>query len=425
MKCSYCGSELKQNTLYCENCGKEVRMVPDYNMYDDEYLNRVLVNQDEASEDEERIAVDQSENAKREERLKKIRQQKELERKKKQQQRKILTIVGSVVAVLAVFLIIFFVLKMTSDNKNSKSYAYQLEQGKIAQRKNNLDDAIMYYKKAASLDKEDKVVRLLLADLYMEQKEYNDVIVVCSEILALDKNDYQAYDYLLKAYEEKNEIEEIQKLSKDAPNDENILNLFNKYLVTAPLSNYESGSYEEFISIELSSANDTTIYYTLNGDDPKGSTAKEYVDPIELNETGKYKIKAITKNYKGIYSDVVTFSYEIDLAAPVTPTFSDTKDGLDEEKKPIPGLFFIYTPEKEDPDSTEAVAPVIKINVPENCEAYYEWEKSSPSVASNKYDDETGIALKEGKNAFYVVFIDTRNDKCSAIGSKLIEYYNE
>ena len=110
---------------------------------------------------------------------------------------------------------------------------------------------------------------------------------------------------------------------------------------------------------------------------PSGASAQLLSGLVALNGSAQLLFQLLqTEQTADTLVHAITDSYEIDLAAPVTPTFSDTKDGLDEEKKPIPGLFFIYTPEKEDPDSTEAVAPVIKINVPENCEAYYEWEKS-------------------------------------------------
>ena len=35
MKCEYCGYEIPEGMLYCESCGREVRIVPDYNPLDD------------------------------------------------------------------------------------------------------------------------------------------------------------------------------------------------------------------------------------------------------------------------------------------------------------------------------------------------------------------------------------------------------
>ena len=35
VKCRKCGAEIKEGSLYCERCGEEVRIVPDYNSLDD------------------------------------------------------------------------------------------------------------------------------------------------------------------------------------------------------------------------------------------------------------------------------------------------------------------------------------------------------------------------------------------------------
>ena len=42
MKCIYCGKELAEGELFCSACGKAVQIVPDYNVYDDDYLKEVL-----------------------------------------------------------------------------------------------------------------------------------------------------------------------------------------------------------------------------------------------------------------------------------------------------------------------------------------------------------------------------------------------
>ena len=31
MRCRYCGQRIPEGELYCRHCGKEVRIVPDYN----------------------------------------------------------------------------------------------------------------------------------------------------------------------------------------------------------------------------------------------------------------------------------------------------------------------------------------------------------------------------------------------------------
>ena len=52
MKCRYCGHEIPDGVLYCENCGKEVRIVPDYNPLDD-----ILFSKAKDLSDEDKKAV--------------------------------------------------------------------------------------------------------------------------------------------------------------------------------------------------------------------------------------------------------------------------------------------------------------------------------------------------------------------------------
>ena len=42
MKCRYCGQEIPEGVLYCENCGQEVRIVPDYNPLDDMLAQQIV-----------------------------------------------------------------------------------------------------------------------------------------------------------------------------------------------------------------------------------------------------------------------------------------------------------------------------------------------------------------------------------------------
>ncbi len=49
MKCIYCGKELAEGELFCPACGKAVQIVPDYNVYDDDYLKEVLAQENPKS----------------------------------------------------------------------------------------------------------------------------------------------------------------------------------------------------------------------------------------------------------------------------------------------------------------------------------------------------------------------------------------
>lgn len=43
MKCRYCGRQIPEGMLYCEYCGNEVRIVPDYNPLDEMLAEQVKV----------------------------------------------------------------------------------------------------------------------------------------------------------------------------------------------------------------------------------------------------------------------------------------------------------------------------------------------------------------------------------------------
>ena len=40
MKCPNCGKELKTGQLYCESCGQEIQIVPDYDPLDELLIGR-------------------------------------------------------------------------------------------------------------------------------------------------------------------------------------------------------------------------------------------------------------------------------------------------------------------------------------------------------------------------------------------------
>ena len=42
MKCAYCKNELKEGCVFCPSCGKDIQIVPDYNEFEEEFLNELV-----------------------------------------------------------------------------------------------------------------------------------------------------------------------------------------------------------------------------------------------------------------------------------------------------------------------------------------------------------------------------------------------
>ena len=42
MKCVKCGAEMKEGCIYCSVCGNEAQIVPDYSVLEDDYLRKLL-----------------------------------------------------------------------------------------------------------------------------------------------------------------------------------------------------------------------------------------------------------------------------------------------------------------------------------------------------------------------------------------------
>ena len=104
MKCVFCDAELKEGCLFCPKCGKEVQIVPDYNEFDDDYINGLVGNYTEY------------EDSLREKELKKKAAQKRKAQKiKRENERKkkmiLISVISAVVLIIATVVIIIAVIK--------------------------------------------------------------------------------------------------------------------------------------------------------------------------------------------------------------------------------------------------------------------------------------------------------------------------
>ena len=387
MKCIYCGEELQEGSLYCPKCGKAVQIVPDYNIYEEDYLKQVLTEENQKVSDPN---PKKNKNPKSSNTKKKSAAHNKNQKKKQQQ---ILLIVAGIVCVLVFSLLI---LGAAVRSNHANSFSYQVKQAEKALQAGDEAKAISYYENALELDNSSIDVRLSLAELYVKQKEYDSALVLYQEVFRKDKTNRKACKGMIAIYEAKKDTDAI--LSLEASVDESLLDLFAAYQVEQPGFSLKSGIFDSAQVLQMLSTKRYEIYYTIDGTDPK-TRGTLYTQPIQLNENNKtYVVKAVCKNEDGIYSDVMQATYQISIPAPNIPVV--TPDG---------GTF--------DTETT------ITITVPSGCSAYYTWNGNTPSSSSTKYNGP--ISVPEGNNILSVILIDHSTGLHSDVYKGNFVYYSQ
>lgn len=387
MKCVKCGAELKEGCIYCSVCGTEAQIVPDYSVLEDDYL-RSLLKEEEKAEAEKRAR----QNAPKE--------KKQTQTKKKQLDSRIPIFV--VCGILIVAIIIGVIIKVAIDRRNANSYEYQVEAAEQEYVDKNYENALHYYKTALSLKPSDVPVRLAMADIYTEQAEYDAAMVLLMEVIDLEPQNQTAYERLIRIYEKKEDYDSIIELASGVE-DTDILELFEGYLVAAPIISPIEGEYDEYINVILFSIEDYDIYYTLDGTEPdeengihynSGSVSGEKGIPLE--ESGKYKIRAVCVNEKGIRSEIAEATYDIEAVAPAYAVVTPDGGRITEET-------------------------TVTIEAEEDCTIYYTWDGTDPTEASLKYQEP--LEIPTGNNILSVLVVNDKTGLDSGVYRTNFIYY--
>ena len=385
MKCVKCGAELKEGCIYCSVCGNEAQIVPDYSVLEDDYLRSLL------KEEEERSQEKQS---------KSRRDEKDGEknlRKKKKMDNRIPVIV--VCILLAACIIIGIIVKVVINHKNANSYEYQVKSAKEEYRDKNYENALSYYKTALSLKPDDVAVRLAMSEIYMELEEYDSAMVLLVEVIDLEPQNLEAYKNLINIYAEKEDYESIANLATGV-DDSKILKLFEGYLVDEPMISPIEGEYDEYIDVELTSTDNFDIYYTLDGTTPDRENGILYSsgkdEGISLHEAGKYTVRAVCINEKGISSAIAEATYDIEVAPPEFAIVFPDGGRITSETK-------------------------VTIEAEEDCSIYYTWDGTDPTDTSLKYVEPLDIPT--GNKILSVLVVNDKTGLDSGVYRTNFIYY--
>lgn len=367
MKCSYCGAKIKPGKVYCSVCGREAQIVPDYNLEED-FLNALLQEEEEKGPSPSGRTLP--------------KERGDTKKKKKKSKDRALTVAVVMFLVAAIAAIVFYEWK-------DLSYEGRMARAKKAYENQEYAKAADYAKQALDKKEKDYDACVLLGQAFLDDGDLDGAKQYLLLAYGISDEDTKIFELLIELYEKQKDYDAIELLSHDAKTDEQ-KKLFEAYQVDAPQFGLDEGEYEEGQEISLTAEPGCAIYYTMHGENPKAEGVP-YTEPIVLEEEGSYRIRAISQDARGIYSQEVVAKYTIDAKMPDLPSAS-----------PESGTYTEPTP--------------ITIDVPDGCRAYYAWN-ATPDAGSARY---TGpIEMIQGNNVLSIILI---NDKGKTSGVQKYNY---
>lgn len=381
MKCRYCGHEIPDGVLYCENCGKEVRIVPDYNPLDD-----ILAQEIVGSINGEPTGLDLSDT----ERLRRTASQRrttgrtmrgagtmteDREARRRQAQRRKAQLRKKRRILLAVMFLILAALIGGIVLIYKNSYNGIVSAGNKALERQEYSEASSAFQRAIGKNKERPEAYTGLSRVYLAQNDPDAAESVFLDAIEEQAGNSDLYGACIDFYIDTKQQMEIPGLLDEAT--DQVREALSEYIIDVPEFSLDAKeTYEEVQQLTLTAGKGLTIYYTVDGSDPDTGSTK-YTEPIQLDE-GETTVTAIAVNKNGIPSMSEAKEYVIELPIEDAPAVS-----------PSTGQY--------------EAATSIEVKVPDGYEAYYTTDGSDPTTASAKY---TGpVNMPEGETLFKAVLV--------------------
>lgn len=370
MKCPNCGYEMQEDHLYCEKCGMEIRIVPDFEPEIENSIIETLSTVAEEIEGKETVPE--------------IPEEKPPEKKPEQKAEEEFFAEVQGKNWLFISLITFIVVVIVACLSGVFMYhrfsvTYQIDTAKKYAQSGKYQEAVAYLDKARELASENAEIVFLQSGYYYSMGEPGKSADILLELIEKEHLNYEdeekAYERIISIYDEEERYEEISDLLL-ACQDEAIITLFQHYLALEPEFSCVSGSYDVVIPLKLSANTTGTIYYTLDGSTPDRSS-QVYTSPIFL-ESGIYQVTALFINDYGIVSKPVRNWYEINLTVPDRP-----------EVIPLSGTYEIPT--------------LISVSIPVAGKVYYTTDGSLPNTDSLEYTEPVFMPLGRTNYKFAVI----------------------
>lgn len=364
MKCPNCGYEMADGTLYCEHCGEDIHIVPDFEPELEQNMEQTINGMlEQIEEDGRKKPAAQEEKSTAEKRP---------ARKASAVRRKWMIPAG-IAAAAALVLGLSGGLLYCENSLN-----WQVKRAIACVEKKNYEKAVSHYRRALKLDYHNIELQFSLAEVYFLQNNKVEYETVLEEISqnpeATQEQLERAYGKLIAVYRAREDYQTINRLLLDSGN-ETLITTYQGYLTTEPEFSLTPGYYTTIQPLRLTAKGSGKIYYTLDGSKPTAESVP-YTTPIILDE-GDVVVKAVFINENGISSQVATGEFHVEITEIPEPEIN------------------LYSGNYQFP---------MKIEVLDDTEdVYYTTDGSVPTEASSRYQEP--IPLPLGKSRFQFVKI--------------------
>lgn len=367
MKCPKCGKELVDGHMYCEDCGEEINLVPEFEAeVEDSMAESIQGILDKAEWSEEN---DESE-------------QLEYQQERKVPKSNLGFFLSSGFAAILIFVITAAVAGGYTIWKNSTfiheiMVEYYMDDG-------NYDKAISYMEEIVQKNPDKLSHKFNLCNIYMEIGQAEKAIELYKTIITDSKytldEQVAAAEKIIQYYTNMEDYEGAAEFLETLQ-DRNIQLAFLDYMSSTVKFSQTEGTYASFITLKLSSEGIGSIHYTTDGSIPT-KDSETFQGTIFL-EAGENVISAVFINKYGVAGPVVTKTYTI------------------ESKKVSPPEVVTYSGTYNCP---------VKIDIVRNAQTsiYYTTDGTAPDRNSNLYIGNLYVPM--GKSVYKFVAIDKKGE---------------